>query len=130
LNVNGQHLQSIWFDESDGSINIIDQTRLPHQFEIVTLNTLQDACHAIDTMQVRGAPLIGVTAAYGVYSALFEDSNQLTMALDRLAATRPTGVNLKWALERMNVALRNTQVDKRVKVALQQAQRHQISVVT
>jgi methylthioribose-1-phosphate isomerase len=123
LNVNGQHFQSIWFDASNNSVNIIDQTRLPHQFEIVTLNSLQDACYAIDAMQVRGAPLIGVTAAYGVYLALLEDPNQLLIALDRLAATRPTAVNLQWALERMNAALLNTLVDSRVEVALQQARR-------
>lgn len=119
--MNGQHFQSIWFDESDNSVNIIDQTRLPHCFEIVTLNTLAEACHAIEAMQVRGAPLIGVTAVYGVYLALLEDPNQLAVAVDRLAATRPTAVNLQWALDRMNAALRNTLVDKRVEVALQQA---------
>ena len=121
MNVNGQHFQSIWFDESDDSVCIIDQTRLPHRFEIVTLNTLSDACHAIEAMQVRGAPLIGVTAVYGVYLALLEDPNQLAVALDRLAATRPTAVNLRWALDRMNAALRNTLAEKRVEVALQQA---------
>jgi methylthioribose-1-phosphate isomerase len=121
VNVNGQHFQSIWFDESDDSVNIIDQTRLPHRFEIVTLQTLHDACHAIESMQVRGAPLIGVTAVYGVYLALREDPNQLAMAVDRLAAARPTAVNLQWALDRMNAALRNTLVEKRVEIALQQA---------
>lgn len=121
MNVNGQHFQSIWFDEADASVNIIDQTRLPHRFEIVTLTTLQDACDAIESMQVRGAPLIGVTAAYGVYLALLEDPNQLAVAVDRLAATRPTAVNLQWALDRINAAMRNTFVDKRVEVALQQA---------
>ena len=70
MNVNGQHFQSIWFDESDNSVNIIDQTRLPHHFEVITLNNLADACHAIEAMQVRGAPLIGVTTVYGVYLAL------------------------------------------------------------
>ena len=120
--MNGQHFQSIWFDESNNSVNVIDQTCLPHRFEIVTLNTLADACYAIEAMQVRGAPLIGVTAAYGVYLALLENPNQLAVAVDRLAATRPTAVNLQWALDRMNAALRNTLVDKRVGVALQQAQ--------
>ena len=121
MNVNGQHFQSIWFDESDKSVNIIDQTRLPHRFEIVSLNNLADACHAIETMQVRGAPLIGVTAVYGVYLALLEDPNQLAVAVDRLAVTRPTAVNLQWALDRMNAALRNTQLEKRVEVALRLA---------
>ena len=71
---------------------------------------LHDACHAIESMQVRGAPLIGVTAVYGVYLALLEDPNQLAVAVDRLAATRPTAINLQWALDRMNAALRNTLV--------------------
>ncbi len=121
MNVNGQHYQSIWFDETDSSVNIIDQTRLPHRFEIVTLGSLHDACYAIESMQVRGAPLIGVTAAYGVYLALLEDPHQLAVALDRLAATRPTAVNLRWGLDRINAALRHTVVEKRVEVALQQA---------
>ncbi len=121
MNVNGQHYQSIWFDESDGSVNIIDQTCLPHRFEIASLKNLQDACHAIEAMQVRGAPLIGVTAAYGMYLALREDPNQLAVALDRLAATRPTAVNLQWALSRVNAALRNTVVAERAAAALQQA---------
>lgn len=121
MNVNGQHYQSIWFDEADDSVKIIDQARLPHRFEIVTLATLQDACYAIEAMQVRGAPLIGVTAAYGVYLALLEDPNQLAVALDRLAATRPTAVNLQWGLDRVNNALRHTVVEKRVEVALQEA---------
>ena len=121
MKVNGQHFQSIWFDESDNSVNIIDQTRLPHRFEIITLKKLADVCHAIETMQVRGAPLIGVTAAYGVYIALLEDPNQLAVAVDRLATTRSTAVNLQWALDKMSAALRNTQHDKRVEVALRQA---------
>ncbi|MEX0964935.1 MAG: S-methyl-5-thioribose-1-phosphate isomerase [Pseudohongiellaceae bacterium] len=121
MNVNGQHYQSIWFDETDDSVYIIDQTRLPHRFEIVTLNSLHDACLAIESMQVRGAPLIGVTAAYGVYLALREDPQQLAVALDRLAATRPTAVNLQWGLDRLNTALRHTVVEKRVEVALLEA---------
>ena len=122
MKVNGQQYQSIWFEESDNSVNIIDQTRLPHRFEIISLNTLQDACHAIESMQVRGAPLIGVAAAYGVYLALLEDPQQLAVALDKLAATRPTAVNLRWGLDRVNAALRHTVVEKRVEVALQEAQ--------
>ena len=121
MNVNGKHYQSIWFDETGGSVNIIDQARLPHRFEIVNLSSLQDACYAIESMQVRGAPLIGVTAAYGVYLALLEDPNQLAVAIDRLAATRPTAVNLRWGLDRVNSALRHTVVEKRVEVALHEA---------
>lgn len=121
MNIQGKHYQSIWFDENDRSVKIIDQTRLPHRFEILTLNNLQDACHAIELMQVRGAPLIGVTAAYGMYLALREDPNQLAVALDRLASTRLTAVNLQWALNRVNAALRNTVVEERAASALQQA---------
>jgi len=122
LIVNGEQYQSIWFDDSDNSVKIIDQTRLPHRFEIVALLTLADACHAIESMQVRGAPLIGVTAAYGVHLALRERPEQLAIALERLAATRPTAVNLRWALDRMNVALCETAVADRAEIALQLAQ--------
>lgn len=121
MNVNGQQYQSIWFDESNDSVNIIDQTCLPHRFETVVLGSLQDACHAIESMQVRGAPLLGVTAAYGMYLALREDPNQLAVALDRLAATRPTAVNLQWGLNKVKAALGNTVVDSRAAAALLQA---------
>lgn len=122
MNIHGKHYQSIWFDENDCNVKIIDQTRLPHRFEVLALSSLQDACHAIESMQVRGAPLIGVTAAYGMYLALREDPNQLAVALDRLASTRPTAVNLQWALNRVSAALRNTVVEERAASALQQAQ--------
>lgn len=121
MNVNGQHYQSIWFDENHNTVNIIDQTCLPHRFEIITLNSLQDVCHAIESMQVRGAPLIGVTAAYGIYLALREDPKQLAVALERLLATRPTAVNLRWGLNRINEALHNTALEKRAAEALLQA---------
>ncbi len=118
MNVNGQHYQSIWFDESDATVYIIDQTRLPHHFEIVALRSLQDACRAIESMQVRGAPLIGVTAVYGMYLALRENPNQLAAALQRLSVTRPTAVNLQWGLDRVNAALRNTLVENRAETVL------------
>ena len=68
--VNAKAVRTIWFDDSAQCVQIIDQTRLPHCFEIIALNTLEQACNAIISMQVRGAPLIGVTAAYGVYLAM------------------------------------------------------------
>ena len=97
--------QSIWYDESQDAVIIIDQTRLPHEYSLVSLQTLQETCEAIISMQVRGAPLIGVTAAYGVYLALRENPEQLSLALEQLAATRPTAVNLRWALQRMQSGL-------------------------
>lgn len=114
----GEHLQSIWFDERSGHVNIIDQTRLPHALEIVTLHSLDDAVHAISNMQVRGAPLIGVTAAYGVYLALRAKPSDLESALQRLAATRPTAVNLSWALARCQQTLAALPAEERAFQAL------------
>ncbi|MEX2469143.1 MAG: S-methyl-5-thioribose-1-phosphate isomerase, partial [Pseudohongiellaceae bacterium] len=105
MKIADQALQSIWYDPEADAVRIIDQTRLPHQFEILTLADLTAACHAIRSMQVRGAPLIGVTAAYGVYLALRAAPASLEEAIERLAATRPTAVNLQWALSRCREAL-------------------------
>jgi methylthioribose-1-phosphate isomerase len=101
----------------DGStVEIIDQTRLPHAFAIAALRTLDDAARAIATMQVRGAPLIGVTAAYGVCLALRADPSDASLerACAALAATRPTAVNLRWALGQMRDALAGTAPADRV----------------
>ncbi|MDR3086353.1 MAG: S-methyl-5-thioribose-1-phosphate isomerase [Azoarcus sp.] len=91
----------------DGAVEIIDQTALPHACRIVRLTRLEDAAHAIRAMQVRGAPLIGVTAAYGLALALSakDDDGALASAVATLAATRPTAVNLGWALARMQARL-------------------------
>lgn len=104
MNVDGQHFQSIWYDELTRSVRCIDQTKLPHDFVIIELDSLQAACHAILSMQVRGAPLIGITAAYGMYLALKSDPACYSDARDALLMTRPTAVNLKWALERMDAS--------------------------
>lgn len=114
--INGTQTQSIWFDTESDSVKIIDQTLLPHRFEIITLNSLPDACYAIREMQVRGAPLIGVTAAYGIYLALREGVN-FSQAYQELLATRPTAVNLKWALDRQAEALAE-QVDAGIALEL------------
>lgn len=118
MNVNGKHYQSIWYDETRDTVNIIDQTCLPHKFEILSLENLDDACLAIVSMQVRGAPLIGVTAAYGMYLALREDPGQAAFALQRLSGTRPTAVNLQWALERVTKALAAVPVEMQAAAAL------------
>lgn len=110
--------QSIWYDESRDAVVIIDQTRLPHEYSLVTLQSLQGTCEAIISMQVRGAPLIGVTAAYGVYLALRENPGHLSLALERLAATRPTAVNLRWALQRMQHSLAGLEGKELVAAAL------------
>jgi methylthioribose-1-phosphate isomerase len=90
-------------------VSIIDQTELPHRFVVARLQSLEEAARAIETMQVRGAPLIGATAAYGICLALRDDGADATLdaATARLARTRPTAINLKWALDEMTAAVRN-----------------------
>ena len=103
MNVDGRPYRTIWLGRDGWSVEIIDQTRLPHAFEIVRLASLDDVARAIRDMQVRGAPLIGVTAAYGLALAMRADPSDahLARARDELAATRPTAVNLRWALDRV-----------------------------
>jgi methylthioribose-1-phosphate isomerase len=123
MNIGGVHYRTIWTNSEHGSVRIIDQTRLPHIFETVNLTTLDDAARAIKTMQVRGAPLIGVTAAYGVCLALKADASDaaLESACATLAETRPTAVNLKWALGEMLTALRPVPASQRVVAAYAKA---------
>ena len=102
MKIDGEHLQSIWYDKESDTVKIIDQTLLPHKFKVVDLKNLSDACNAINSMKVRGAPLIGVTAAYGVYLALKENPKQLETAMHELLNTRPTAINLRWALGKMH----------------------------
>jgi methylthioribose-1-phosphate isomerase len=122
MKVDGRHMRTIWV-EPDGAVGIIDQTRLPHRFETRQLASLADAAHAIRSMQVRGAPLIGAAAAYGVALALREDASDenLERACAALAATRPTAVNLGWALGEMTAAVRNRPRDERVAAAYARA---------
>jgi methylthioribose-1-phosphate isomerase len=100
MKVGGTPCRTIWLAEDGCSVEVIDQTRLPHRFETIRLCTLDDAARAIRTMIVRGAPLIGVTAAYGMALAMAEDASDagLAQAQATLLATRPTAVNLAWAL--------------------------------
>lgn len=123
MNIDGRPYRTIWLNDDGRSVEIIDQTKLPHQFETVTLRTLEDAARAISTMQVRGAPLIGATAAYGVALALRNDASDeaLERACATLAATRPTAINLRWALDEMQKAIRNQPRDKRVAAAFARA---------
>ena len=113
--VDGVPYRTIWLADDNWTIEIIDQTKLPHEFKIVQLKTLQDTAIAIRDMWVRGAPLIGATAAYGAALAMREDSsdNNLDKMYDYLLATRPTAVNLQWALDEMKALLINTPQDQR-----------------
>ena len=126
MKIDGTPYRSVWVDAEDGwSVRIFDQTRLPWAVDILRLRTVEDAAHAIRSMQVRGAPLIGAVAAYGVCLALRADPSSDAMERDcaMLNASRPTAVNLRWAIERMLTRLRNTRVEQRVAVAYDEAAR-------
>ncbi|MGE5617076.1 MAG: S-methyl-5-thioribose-1-phosphate isomerase [Bacillota bacterium] len=103
MKVGERHYRSLWSDERPGVVHIIDQTRLPFVFETRTIGTLDEMADAIRTMRLRGAPLIGVAAAFGLALALRENPSDasLASAVEALKATRPTAVNLAWALERV-----------------------------
>jgi len=123
MKIAGKHYRSIWVDDDGWSVHIIDQTRLPHALEIVTLTTSEDAARAIETMQTRGAPLIGATAAYGMCLALKADPSEeaLERAAARLKRTRPTAVNLAWAVDEIVAAVRNRPRAERVAAAYARA---------
>ena len=123
MRVDGKAYRTIWLADDGRSVEIIDQTLLPHRFAIVTLRALDDAVRAIKTMQARGAPLIGATAAYGICLAIAADSSDqmLDAAYDALLATRPTAVNLHWALDDMRAHLRNRPRGERVAAAYKRA---------
>ena len=101
MQVNGKAYRTIWFENN--IVKIIDQTKLPHQFIIKDLKTVKDAINAIKVMEVRGAPLIGGTAAYGIVLAIMEknDPNFIKQSSEELIQSRPTAINLKWSVDRM-----------------------------
>ena len=101
MKIEGKEYRTIWFENN--VVKIIDQTKLPHQFIIKDLKTVNDAINAIKVMEVRGAPLIGATAAYGLVLAIIENNDQsfLNKSAQNLINSRPTAINLKWAVDRM-----------------------------
>jgi methylthioribose-1-phosphate isomerase len=123
MRISGRHYRTIWTEEN--AVVVIDQTQLPHVFTTITLTSLEDACHAIKSMIVRGAPLIGVTAAYGVWLAMqvSPEDDRLEEAVSRLGATRPTAVNLHWALSHMARMLKPLRPDQRLEHAKAEADR-------
>jgi len=123
MKIDGRHYRTIWLDADGWGVRIIDQTSLPHRFETIRLSTAEEAARAIKTMQVRGAPLIGATAAYGLCLALRVDASDshLAASIEMLASQRPTAVNLRWALEQMRGALVRVAPDKRVGAAYRRA---------
>ena len=123
MKVDGKPMRTIWVEGDGAACGIIDQTRLPHRFETLRLATVEEAAHAIRAMQVRGAPLIGATAAYAMWLAMRADASDeaLERAYALLLATRPTAINLKWALDEMMAVLRNRPRAERAAAALQRA---------
>jgi methylthioribose-1-phosphate isomerase len=122
MRINGRSFRTIW-PTSDGRVEVIDQTRLPHQFEIVSLGNLEDVAQAIRNMVVRGAPLLGATAAYGLALSLRTDSSDsaLEAAVAHLLATRPTAANLRWALDRVRRIVAGSPRDSRASLAWMEA---------
>ncbi len=123
MNVDGVPYRTIWLADDGETVEIIDQTKLPHAFDVAPLRTLEDAAQAIASMQVRGAPLIGGTAAYGMALAMKTNPSDdgIDHAYDTLYRTRPTAVNLRWALDEMRAALRNIAHDARRGAAYRKA---------
>jgi len=123
MRVGDRQLRTIWLAEDGWSVNVIDQTRLPHDLCIWRLVDLEGACRAIREMQVRGAPLIGAAAAYGVCLALRHECSPaaLERAVVALQSTRPTAINLRWALDQMRAALEGSPPSAWLEVAYARA---------
>ena len=118
MKIGGKTYRTIWFENN--IVKIIDQTKLPHQFVIKDLKTVKDSINAIKTMEVRGAPLIGATAAYGLVLSILEknDLSFLKRSSEELIQARPTAINLKWAVDRMMKKLSGINSNENFKIFL------------
>ncbi|MDC0472357.1 S-methyl-5-thioribose-1-phosphate isomerase [Pelagibacteraceae bacterium] len=121
MKIEGKSFRTIWFENN--IVKIIDQTKLPHQFVVKDLINIQEAINAIKTMEVRGAPLIGATAAYGLVLSIIEKNDlfYLKKSSEDLIASRPTAINLKWAVDRMMKKLSGVNSNEILKIALDEA---------
>ena len=121
MKIEGKEYRTIWFENN--IVKIIDQTKLPHKFTIKDLKTVKDAINAIKIMEVRGAPLIGATAAYGLVLSILEKNDQsfLKKSAEDLIKSRPTAINLKWAIDRMMKKLSGVNSEKILDIALNEA---------
>jgi len=122
MKIEGKNYKTIWFENN--LVKIIDQTKLPHKFEIKELKTFNDAVNAIKNMEVRGAPLIGATAAYGLVLSIIENNNLnfLEKSSSDLINSRPTAINLKWAVDRMMQKLVTSEKNRVLEIAINEAQ--------
>jgi methylthioribose-1-phosphate isomerase len=121
MKIDGVSYRSVWLDEDQWSVRIFDQTKLPWLVEQIRLTTWEEAAHAIRSMQVRGAPLIGAVAAYGVALAMRTAPETLDAVLEALNETRPTAINLRWALDRQRARLHNLPIEARAAAAYAEA---------
>ncbi len=123
MKVNNKHYRSIWFNEKTDTVQIIDQRWLPHEFRVVDLVSREEFAAAIADMWVRGAPLIGATAAFAMAAEMKRDAsdNNLHTAWDELHATRPTAINLRWALDEMRDLLQPLPLEQRAPAAITRA---------
>ena len=124
MRIEGKNYKTIWFDQNSKNVKIIDQTKLPHEFIIKDLETVDDAINAIKVMEVRGAPLIGATAAFGIVLAIKEnnDLNFIKKSAEDLVKARPTAINLQWAVHRMNNKISMIKSENLFDVALKEAE--------
>ncbi|TFH48223.1 MAG: S-methyl-5-thioribose-1-phosphate isomerase [Lysobacterales bacterium] len=125
MKVNGTHTRTIWLNDDGWSVAVIDQTSLPHRFTTLRLTSIADAARAITDMVVRGAPLIGATAAYGLALAMRTDpgDDNLESSARMLLTTRPTAVNLRWVVDRLHGELKRMPATERSDVAYREAAR-------
>ncbi len=123
MQVNGKQYRTIWLSEDESYVNIIDQRKIPFEFEVERINTLDEMCIAIKDMHIRGAGLIGASAAYGMYLAVLEstDWQSLKNAADKLINTRPTAVNLSYAVNLMLRELKDIQENEKIVAARKMA---------
>ena len=123
MRIEGKEYRTIWFEEKNQVVKIIDQTKLPHKFIIKNLKTVKGAINAIKTMEVRGAPLIGATAAYGLVLAIIKNNDQtfLKKSSEDLINSRPTAINLKWAVDRMMKKLSGINSNEILNIAINEA---------
>ena len=121
MKIENKNYKTIWYD--DDVVKIINQTKLPHQFIIKNLKTVKDAINAIKIMEVRGAPLIGGTAAYGIALAVKENNDPefIKKSAEELIQSRPTAINLKWAVDRIMNKLSEINSDQILDIALKEA---------
>ena len=124
MKIEGKNYRTIWFDEETSEVNIIDQTKLPHKFVIKKINNFNDAFNAIKKMEVRGAPLIGAMAAYGISLAVKNNPSDeaLKQASTRLINSRPTAINLRWAVDIMNSELKDLPENERYPASIKKSQ--------